>query len=91
MFPSVNLKKNMEYQIKIHKRVDKFLEFHSFIVKPFFSKMEVLRQDPLDPSLDVKKLQNEENKYRLRIGKYRFLFEIVESQILIDIYDADSR
>lgn len=71
--------------------MDKFLEFHSFIVKPFFSKMEVLRQDPLDPSLDVKKLQNEENKYRLRIGKYRFLFEIVESQILIDIYDADSR
>ena len=81
----------MEYQIKIHKRVDKFLEFHSHLVSPFFSKMEILKYNPFDPSVDVKKLQNEESKYRLRVGKYRFLFEIVEKQILIDVYDADSR
>ena len=36
-------------------------------------------------------IQAKANHYRLRIGKYRFLYEVLESEILIYAYKADSR
>ncbi|MDE7196835.1 MAG: hypothetical protein K2N69_07445 [Helicobacter sp.] len=39
----------------------------------------------------IVKLKGEENKYRLRLGKYRFLYEIIEEQILVYAYKANSR
>lgn len=41
--------------------------------------------------MDVKKLKWTENKYRLRIWKNRFLYEIFEDRIVIYFYDAGSR
>ena len=81
----------MLYQIKIHKRVDKFLQFHNFLVKDFFEKVDILRSDPYKNDLDIKKLQWSNFKYRIRINKYRFLYEIINDELIIDIYDADSR
>lgn len=36
-------------------------------------------------------IQAKANHYHLRIGKYRFLYEVLESEILIYAYKADSR
>ncbi|ELB9335810.1 hypothetical protein ABN535_001531 [Campylobacter upsaliensis] len=36
-------------------------------------------------------IQAKANHYRLRISKYRFLYEVLESEILIYAYKADSR
>ncbi|MFA5916767.1 MAG: hypothetical protein WC850_00850 [Candidatus Gracilibacteria bacterium] len=46
---------------------------------------------PYQNNLDIKPLKGKNNHYRLRIGKYRFLYEIIENKILIYFYNADSR
>ncbi len=40
---------------------------------------------------DIKKLQNQEDGYRMRIGKYRAIFRVVEKVIVIIVFDIDSR
>ncbi|HIV85523.1 MAG TPA: type II toxin-antitoxin system RelE/ParE family toxin [Candidatus Monoglobus merdigallinarum] len=45
-----------------------------------------LAQEP--PQGDIKKLQGKDG-YRLRIGKYRALFDIADNKIIV--YDIDSR
>ena len=52
---------------------------------------EIIAQNPYQNALDIVKLKGEENKYRLRLGKYRFLYEIIEEQILVYAYKANSR
>lgn len=79
------------YQIKVSKIVDKFLEKHRDIAKIFIENLEILEQNPLKNSLDIKTLKWKKHHYRLRIWKYRFLYEIIENEILIYFYDADSR
>lgn len=81
----------MKYKIKIEKNVIKFLEKHSNITRSFFSKLEILQNQWLDNQLDIKKLKGNENKRRLRISKYRFLFRIDKDTIIIYFYDADTR
>ena len=41
--------------------------------------------------LDIKKLQWEENLYRLRIGKYRVIFEKQDKKLIIFVIDIGSR
>lgn len=79
------------YQIKTSKSVDNFLAKHHDIRQRVLDKLEILAQNPYENTLDTKKLQGTDNRYRLRIGKYRILYEILEKQILIYAYDADSR
>ncbi len=45
-----------------------------------------LSQEP--PQGDIRKMQGQDG-YRLRIGKYRALFDVVDNKILV--YDIDSR
>ncbi len=45
-----------------------------------------LAQEP--PQGDIKKMQRKDG-YRLRIGKYRALFDIADNRIIV--YDIDSR
>ncbi len=79
------------YQVKYHKDVLKFFVIHPDIELRFFEKLQILKYNPLDNRLDTKPLKWSKDKYRLRIGKYRFLYEIKEQKILIYFYDADSR
>ena len=66
----------MSYQVKTSKVLQSFRQ---------------IAQNPFENNLDIAKLKGEENKYRLRLGKYRFLYEIIEKQILIYAYKASSR
>ena len=81
----------MKYGLKYGKVVTKFLKKHKDLAPKVLDKLEILAQNPYQNALDIAKLEGYENHYRLRIGKYRLLYEIIESQILIYAYDIDSR
>ncbi len=82
----------MTYKIQIDKSVKKFLLKHQDVAHRFFEKIKELAQDPYTKKLDIKRLQwSEKWNYRIRIWKYRFKYTIIEDQILIYFYDADSR
>lgn len=57
------------YIVRTDKIVDKFLFSHSEIALRFFEKVEIMKINPFDSRIDYKKLQNAENRYRLRIWK----------------------
>ncbi|ENT6510487.1 type II toxin-antitoxin system RelE/ParE family toxin [Campylobacter upsaliensis] len=84
------------YKVKTSKQFDKFLAKHQDIQAKVFESFEAIAQNPYKTNLDIKKLQGKKfqcgaNHYRLRISKYRFLYEVLESEILIYAYKADSR
>ncbi|EHA5008566.1 type II toxin-antitoxin system RelE/ParE family toxin [Campylobacter upsaliensis] len=84
------------YKVKTSKQFDKFLAKHQDIQAKVFESFETIAQNPYKTNLDIKKLQGKKfqcrtNHYRLRIGKYRFLYEVLENEILIYAYKADSR
>ncbi len=53
------------------------------------SKIELLANDPYPE--DFKKIQGEENLYRIRSGNYRILYRILEGKLFILIVDVDHR
>lgn len=79
------------YEIKTWKIVDKFLEKHLDIAKKFILSLEIIKESPFVNKLDIKPIKWMKNHFRLRIWKYRFLYEISKNQILIYFYDADTR
>ncbi len=81
------------YKIAIEKSVTKFLEKHKWekLIELFKEKLIILSNNPYKNNLDIKALAWNEDKYRLRIWKYRFLYEIQEDIITISILSADSR
>ncbi len=68
----------MNYSLKFHKRINKFLEkCDKNIAKSFVIASKIIQSNPYKNNLDIKKLQWEWDwKYRLRIGKYRFKYVI---------------
>ena len=51
-----------------------------------------LSQNPFDISkLDIKKLKGETEKWRLRSGEYRVIYEILRAEILIDVIKIGPR
>jgi len=54
--------------------------------------MLVLKEDPVPiKSLDITKLKGEKNKYRIRKGKFRIVYEVIWEQKLILIHRVDFR
>jgi mRNA interferase RelE/StbE len=52
----------------------------------------VLKDDPIPiRSLDIAKLKGEKNKYRIRKGKFRIVYEVVWEQKVILIHRVDFR
>ena len=81
----------MKYQVITSKKIDKFIAKHKDLAPQINAKLEQIALDPYSSKLDIKKLQGEDKHYRLRVGKYRILYEIIEEQILVYAYDADNR
>jgi len=77
--------------IVIEKPVMKFLTMHSDIRKRFLEKVRIMESDFHSSLLDIRPLIWTTDRFRLRIGKYRFLFRKDETVIVIYFYDADSR
>ena len=80
------------YTIETGKEVRKFLVKHPEIAERYVDKTVVIQNNPHHPEgVDVKPYIGHPWHYRMRIGKYRFLYEVIDDQVLIYFYDADSR
>ena len=81
------------YKILLEKNVQKFLEKHKWedVIRKFTQSLHILTLEPYKNNLDIKVLVWLPNSYRLRIWKYRFLYEILEDKIIIHFFDAGSR
>ena len=82
------------YKVVFKKRVLSFLIKHKWekVIDVFYLCTEIMKNKPFDNSLDIKKLKNSKTwQYRLRIWKYRFLFNINNDEIKIIFVDAWSR
>lgn len=82
----------MSYKLEYGKDLLKFLEKHPELAPKVVAKLEIIAQNPYNNPCDITKLQGQKNHYRLRVGKYRVLYEVRDGQILvIYAYKADSR
>lgn len=80
------------YKILLNKVVDKFLKKHKNdkIIDLFEKALNELSKNPLHNNLDITKLQWYDF-YRLKIWDYRFIYEILEEEIIIIFIDAWNR
>jgi len=82
------------YRVEYHKTVQKFFQKHTDVtlLRKFKEAIDELKNTPrTSDTFDIKKMHGSENDYRLRIGKYRFLYRVLDEQIVIYVYDAGSR
>lgn len=76
----------MTYKINIKQKAQ------SFIIKQDKNQqVRIYKAIYKLPAGDIKKMQAHSNLYRLRVGKYRIIFEWKQNEILIDVTDANSR
>ncbi|MDK9694093.1 MAG: type II toxin-antitoxin system mRNA interferase toxin, RelE/StbE family [Sulfurimonas sp.] len=80
------------YRLISKKSVIKFIEKRvpkeKFIIE---EKLKLLKLNPYPNNfLDIKKLSNSEY-YRLRISHYRFIYEIIEDELVILMVKSDNR
>jgi len=61
------------------------------LIIKFTNTLRILSLDPYDNNLDIKVLQWLPSCYRLRIWDYRFLYEIIEDNLIITFFDAWNR
>ena len=83
----------MTFEINIK---EKSLKFISSLQKHDRERLKkavfILKNDPIPiRSLDIAKLKGEKNKYRIRKGKFRIIYEVVWEQKLILIHRIDFR
>ena len=76
----------MKYRINIKKKAQKFINKQTKD-----QQIRLYKAIYNLPAGDIKKLQTFSDTYRLRVGKYRIIFEWIENEIVIDVIDADSR
>lgn len=50
-----------------------------------------LGEDPRRADADIKKLQGNEDRYRLRVGDYRIIYEISDGQLVILVVGVGHR
>ncbi len=81
------------YKLHLHKKVQKFIKKQDKNLKQRIRKaFKELEKNPYPSNLnlDIKKLKNNED-YRLRMGKFRFLYFIKEDILVVVVEEADSR
>lgn len=81
------------YRIIIHKKVIRFLQTRSISEQRLIrSKIDLLKFDPYkNNNLDIKKLKGVDSLYRLRIGKIRLIYQVLENELILLIITAGSR
>lgn len=72
----------MPYQIEFSRRAEKqFEDLPQQIQQRIRPRIDALAEDPRPPG--VKKLEETENQYRLRVGDYRIVYEIQDAILLV--------
>jgi len=82
----------MTYTLTLKKKVIKFIQKRSLKdTENINSKLKILKNNPYPNSLlDIKKLSNS-TFYRLRVNNYRFIYEIINEELIILMIDGDNR
>lgn len=80
----------MTYEVKFTKGARKM-----------FKKLAQELQDRIQPKIDelaieprpngVKKLQGEQNSYRIRVGDYRIIYDIFDDVLLVSVVEVGHR
>jgi mRNA interferase RelE/StbE len=81
------------YKIIPHKRVIKFINSRNSKDKQRIKeKFQQLQQNPYPSNIEIdsKKMQNKDG-FRLRIGGYRFIYDIVDEELIVYIEKGDNR
>ncbi len=69
------------YKIILDKEAEDYLnKLDNFVARRIISKIKLLKENPF--SMDIKRLKNQ-SSFRLRVGDYRVLFEILGEEIRI--------
>ena len=53
--------------------------------------LEILQINPLNEVLNIRKIQNTKNHYRIRVGHYRIIYSIQKRQLIIEIIRVGHR
>jgi mRNA interferase RelE/StbE len=79
-------------KIAFSKQVRKFLIKHPDVAKLFYKKLSSLSENPIyNTEIDISPLEWVKGHYKLRIWKYRFLYEVKKNEVLVYFYYVDSR
>ena len=76
-----------KYRIEFKKKVIKFLESRNRKEQERLL-IEIYK---LPFGSNILKMKNHKNRYRLRVGDYRIIYEKYEDKLLIIVIEADSR
>lgn len=80
------------YKIKFSKNSLEFLKDNKKIGLKFYQAFfEISENMSKIKEYDIKNIKGYETLKRLRIGKYRALFEIIDNELVILVIDIDSR
>ena len=93
MSMSIGMMWKMSYEIRLKKSVLKFIQSRNQKEKNTIKiKFALLEENPYPNNikLDIKKLQSSEF-FRLRVNDYRFIYEIIENELIIDIQKSGNR
>lgn len=78
-----------KYTVSLSKRAQKQLDkLSDTIAEPIFQAIEKLGDNPRPHG--CKKLKGR-NGYRIRIGDYRVIYEIIDNFLLVDVIDLGHR
>ena len=81
------------YKVTYQKRAEKWLKENKAYGIRFFKAFTDISQDIKSNFVkyDIKRLKDNTDFFRLRIGKYRAVFTIINDEFVIMVVDIDSR
>lgn len=83
----------MTYRLLLHKNVTSFIAKRSDKQRQAIKqKLEMLKIDPYQNSeLDIKAMKGYDNLFRLRIGQYRFIYQINNDELIVFVLKGGNR
>jgi mRNA interferase RelE/StbE len=82
----------MTYSIEIDKDAYKYLQK---LDRPsrirITNHLQLLKDDPYHPELDISKMKGQSNDYRLRVGSFRIIYSIENVKLMIYVIKIGSR
>lgn len=80
----------MKYTVLIKSSAEKSLEkINPLYIKKIRDRIRLLSTDPRHHG--SVKLSGKDNAYRTRVGKYRIIYEIDDSKVLVYVISVDDR
>ncbi|MBL6963772.1 MAG: type II toxin-antitoxin system RelE/ParE family toxin [Bacteroidetes bacterium] len=83
----------MKYILLISKSVTKFILSRNQKEQAIFKiKLNLLIENPFShPQLDIKSMKGQQNIYRLRIGKYKLIYQVDGDKLIVFMMTAGMR